>query len=127
MEAYVNDEIEKTYSISLGGNSVGKKTCQGDKKTPEGTYYTNSKNANSKYHKNLGISYPNSNDVAYAKKAGLSPGGDIKIHGLPNGMEFVGGLHKMFDWTAGCIAVNNSEIDELYELVAIGTVIVIKP
>lgn len=125
--AYSNGELLKTYSIALGRAPMGDKEFEGDKKTPEGMYVINDKNPNSGYHKNLGISYPNAEDVENAKRLGKPPGGDVKIHGLRNGTGFIGKLHRLQDWTLGCIAVTNEEIDELYSAVAIGTPIEIKP
>lgn len=124
---YSNDMLIKTYKISLGSNPVGDKEFEGDKKTPEGIYFINDKNPNSGYHKNLGISYPNEEDIESAKRIGKPAGGDIKIHGLRNGIGIVGKFHRWFDWTFGCIALRNEEIDELYGAVEIGTRIEIKP
>jgi len=122
-----NNEIVKTYKISLGKVPKGAKEFEGDKKTPEGLYIINDKNPNSKCHKNLGISYPNEQDIEHAKKMGKSPGGLIKIHGMLNGYGWLGRFHLFRDWTAGCIAVTDKEMDELYENVKIGTPIEIKP
>lgn len=127
MRVYSNGKLLKTYDIALGFNPKGKKHFQGDGKTPEGVYYINDKNPNSIAHKNLGISYPNSRDIRYARKNGKNPGGDIKIHGLMRRWNKLGSFHKYVDWTGGCIAVTNSEIDELYEHVKIGTKIKILP
>lgn len=113
------------YRVALGLNPVGAKQVQGDYKTPEGLYRINGKNANSLYHKNLGISYPNNADRARAMKLGQSPGGDIKIHGLPNGSGYIGKRHLLADWTWGCIALTNEEIDELYKYVKIGVPVLI--
>ncbi len=117
----------KTYKISLGKSPVGSKQFEGDKKTPEGIYFINGKNSKSGYHKNLGISYPNQYDIENAKRLGKPTGGDVKIHGLKNNIGFVGKHHRWFDWTKGCIAVTNQEMDELYRAVNIGTKIEIKP
>lgn len=122
-----NNDLLKSYKISLGRNPVGAKHFQGDNKTPEGLYFINDKNPNSNYHLNLGISYPAKKDIEYAKKYGKSPGGNIKIHGLKNGLGFLGKLHRLFDWTHGCIALTNHEIEELYDHTKIGTPILIKP
>ncbi|MBK8626491.1 MAG: L,D-transpeptidase family protein [Saprospiraceae bacterium] len=124
--AYSNGQLVKTYKISLGRQPIGDKEFEGDKKTPEGLYFINDKNPSSGYHKNLGISYPNNDDIEYAKRLGKPTGGDIKIHGLRNKTGLIGKFHRWFDWTLGCIAVTNSEIDELYEAVKIGTPIDIK-
>jgi murein L,D-transpeptidase YafK len=127
LEAYSDGKVIKRYEISLGGNPVGDKQFEGDKRTPEGNYIINDKNANSGYHKNLGISYPDANDVREAKKRNVSPGGQIKIHGLPNGYGFIGKFQRLTDWTAGCIALTDEEVDELYSNVKIGTPITILP
>ncbi len=119
--AYSRSNPVKVYSIALGFNPIGHKEEEGDGKTPEGKYTINDKNPNSGYHKNLGISYPSATDIEHAIKLGKSPGSDIKIHGLRNHMGFIGKFHRHKDWTLGCIALTNDEIDELYEAVAIGT------
>ncbi|MGF6148633.1 Uncharacterized protein conserved in bacteria [Kingella potus] len=118
MDAYdASGRLLKTYPVALGRQPVGHKQFEGDGKTPEGRYTIDSRNAQSGYHKNLGISYPNRADRARAAAAGKSPGGDIKIHGLKNGLGQIGAQHLRFDWTEGCIAVTDREIDELYALV----------
>lgn len=127
LTTYSGNKLIKVYKISLGRNPKGHKQFEGDKKTPEGIYRINDKNPNSKYYKNLGVSYPNKKDILYAKKHNKSPGGQIKIHGLPNGKGWIGRFHLWYDWTAGCIAVTNSEMEELYNSVKIGAVIEIKP
>jgi murein L,D-transpeptidase YafK len=127
MQAFSGDKILKTYKISLGINPVGDKETEGDKRTPEGNYFINGKNSGSGYHKNLGISYPNANDIAEAKAKGVGSGGDIKIHGIRNGVGFIGKFHRLFDWTAGCIAVTDEEVDELYANVKVGTPVIIRP
>lgn len=127
LEVYSGNVLLKTYSIALGKEPSGKKESEGDNKTPEGIYSINAKNAGSGFHKNLGISYPNTQDAAFSKKKKLPPGGEIKIHGLKNGLSFIGKFHRLTDWTAGCIAVTNEEIDELYARVRLGTPIVILP
>jgi len=126
MFVYSDGKLLKTYTISLGRNPVGHKEVEGDFKTPEGIYEINAKNPNSGYHKNLGVSYPNEKDIEHAKSLGKSPGGDIKIHGIRNGSGFISKFQRWKDWTAGCIAVTNDEVDELYESVKIGAKIEIK-
>ncbi len=126
MQVFHNKRLLKTYCISLGRQPVGAKHFRGDNKTPEGLYFINDKNPNSKYHLNLGISYPSKKDIAYAEKYGKSAGGNIKIHGIKNGFGFIGKLHCLYDWTQGCIAVTNSEIEELYRSIPLGTPIEIK-
>ncbi len=125
--AFSNGELIKTYKISLGKNPVGDKEFEGDKKTPEGIYFINAKNPNSGYYKNLGISYPNKHDLEVSKKIGKPTGGDVKIHGLKNGIGFISKFQRWYDWTAGCIALTDQEVDELYNTVDIGTKIEIKP
>ncbi|AXG73106.1 hypothetical protein DVK85_02225 [Flavobacterium arcticum] len=127
MEAYLGDELLKTYTISLGKNPIGHKQYEGDNKTPEGTYDINDRNPNSGYHKNLGVSYPNDKDIAFAEKRRKSAGGAIKIHGLPNSKGYIGKFHRWKDWTAGCIAVTNEEVDELYKAVKQNAIIEIYP
>lgn len=126
LHVYKDKKLIKTYQIALGSAPVGHKEFEGDGKTPEGIYTINDKNPNSSYYLNLGISYPNEADKVHASKFGKSPGGDIKIHGLKNGLGFIGKLHREIDWTQGCIAVTNEEIDELYKAVPIGTEIEIR-
>ena len=120
-------EVLKTYKIALGGNPEGPKIRQGDDKTPEGTYLIDSRNKNSLYHLSLHISYPNERDKKRAKELGVAPGGDIMIHGMKNGFSWVGDRHAEVDWTKGCIAVTDEEIDEIGTLVRNGTVVEIMP
>jgi murein L,D-transpeptidase YafK len=120
-------EVIKSYKIALGGNPVGPKERQGDNKTPEGTYRIDARNGNSGFHLSLHISYPNEDDKKRAKKLGVSPGGNIMIHGIKNGFSQVGASHAETDWTEGCIAVTNQEMEEIYKFVPIGTVVEITP
>jgi tetratricopeptide (TPR) repeat protein len=120
-------EIIKTYKIALGGNPVGPKERQGDNKTPEGVYIIASRNRHSDYHLSLRISYPNEKDKKRAKELGVSPGGDIMIHGIKNGLSWVGGFHTEIDWTEGCIAVTNKQMEEIVRLVPNGTAVEIRP
>ena len=120
-------EVLKTYKIALGGNPDGPKERQGDNKTPEGTYVIDSRNRGSRYHLSLHISYPNEKDKKRAKQHGVSPGGDIMIHGIKNGFSWVGDLHTEVDWTKGCIAVTDEEIEEIDTLAPNGTIVEIRP
>ena len=120
-------EAIKAYKIALGGNPVGPKVRQGDDKTPEGNYTIESRNRRSNFHLSLRISYPNEKDKASAKELGVSPGGDIMIHGIKNGLSWIGGLHSEMDWTEGCIAVTNKEMEEIARLVPNGTPVEIRP
>jgi murein L,D-transpeptidase YafK len=117
----------KCYRIALGGEPVGRKTRQGDHRTPEGVYVLDSRNANSRFHKAFHISYPNAKDREAAQKLGANPGGDIMLHGLPKQYGWLGKAHTLHDWTDGCIAVTNEEMDELWKLISVGTTIEIKP
>src|SRR5437868_3376370 len=103
----------RSYLVALGPNPSGKKMQRGDGRTPEGLYYIDSHNEHSQYHLSLHISYPNDVDRARAQRAGLSPGGDIMIHGLPDRFASVGALHRQQDWTLGCVAVTDAEIEEI--------------
>ena len=118
-------EVLKTYKIALGGNPDGPKERQGDNKTPEGTYVIDSRNKDSRYHLSLHLSYPNEKDKKRARELGVSPGGDVMIHGIKN--SWVGDFHKEVDWTKGCIAVTDEEIEEIEKLVPNGTIVEIKP
>ena len=120
-------KLLKTYKIALGGNPDGPKERQGDNKTPEGTYVIDSRNRGSLYHLSLHVSYPNDKDKKRAKQLGVSPGGDIMIHGIKNGFSWVGDLHAEVDWTKGCIAVTDEEIEEIDTLVPNGTHVEIRP
>jgi murein L,D-transpeptidase YafK len=122
-------DIIKAYEIAIGGNPIGAKTQAGDKKTPEGVYYITGRNWNSKYHRSLRISYPNEMDIAKARIRNVSAGGDIMIHGLParSGWKKAS-LHRIDIWTtAGCIAVTNKEIEEIWDLVPDGARVEILP
>ncbi|RZL37692.1 MAG: hypothetical protein EOO96_04545 [Pedobacter sp.] len=127
MIVFEQGKLLKTYKVSFGANPVGHKEFEGDEKTPEGIYIINDKNPNSGYYKNLGVSYPNKADMENAKKVGKPAGGDIKIHGLRNGIGFIHKFQRWFNWTNGCIALTNNEVDELYSSVKIGARINIKP
>jgi murein L,D-transpeptidase YafK len=116
-----------SYRVALGGDPVGPKTRQGDHKTPEGRYVLDSRNPNSRFYKAFHVSYPNAMDLAVARKAGLDPGGDIMLHGLPKNYAWLGKTHTLHDWTEGCIAVTNQEMDEIWHMVRVGTPIDIKP
>ncbi|MBO0758334.1 MAG: L,D-transpeptidase family protein [Bradyrhizobiaceae bacterium] len=122
-----NGDALKTYDVALGHTPVGPKQREGDGRTPEGRYVIDSKNARSHNHLALHVSYPDATDRARAQRLGASPGGDIMIHGLHNGLGWLGRLHRAIDWTNGCIAVTNSQIEEIWSLVEVGTPIEIKP
>ncbi len=124
MTLYANSKPLGTYRIALGDAPVGHKTTQGDEKTPEGKYKIDLKNQYSRFHLSLRISYPDKADLAQAAKRGVSPGGDIFIHGQPGGTP----TSKIpYDWTDGCVAVSNKEIEEIWRQVKIGTTVEIRP
>jgi murein L,D-transpeptidase YafK len=120
-------KVLKTYKVALGGEPRGPKTQRGDNKTPEGLYAIDARNPHSQFHLALHISYPNSADRERARGLGVNPGGDIFIHGLPPAFAYLGPLHRQRDWTLGCVAVTNSEIEEIWAMVPVGTAVEIKP
>ena len=124
MEMLFEGKITKVYSVMLGRGGMGPKEKQGDKKVPEGKYYLDYKNPNSNFYKSIHVSYPNRDDIDRAAQLGLNPGGDIFVHGMPNLFpEFLTGmeddlknlLFNFSDWTAGCIAVFNYEMQEIWD------------
>ena len=117
----------KEYPISLGGNPAGKKVMEGDERTPEGLYKLDYRNPNSVAHLSIHVSYPDQNDLSQARAKGVSPGGAVMIHGLPNGLGYFGRLHRLWDWTDGCIGVTNPEMEEIWRCVPDGAPIEIRP
>ena len=123
-----NDGVAvKQYGVALGRNPQGRKVQIGDYRTPEGTYFIEGRNVQSRYYRSLRISYPDMMDKLRAQSLGLTAGGDIMIHGLPLGQEAVGRDHRRVDWTEGCIAVTNQELDEIWSAIPDGAPIQIKP
>ncbi len=127
LTAFARNQPVRVYLVALGSNPVGHKEYQGDRKTPEGLYQIDAKNPNSAYCRNVGISYPNAEDRARAQKLGKNPGGDIKIHGLAPAFASLGAAHRLADWTHGCIAVTNEEMEEIYSHTPVGIPIEIVP
>jgi murein L,D-transpeptidase YafK len=127
LELLANGQVIHSYKVALGRGGLAAKLREGDGRTPEGHYKIDSRNASSHYHKALHISYPDSADRARAAKLGVSPGGEIMIHGLPNGMGWLSASHRFYDWTLGCVAVTDSEIDEIWDSVPVGTPVEIRP
>lgn len=126
MTLFTDGKPVRTYRIALG-KPKGDKVTVGDGRTPEGLFHIDFRNAQSKYHKSLHISYP---DVEHRKRAialGTSPGGDIMIHGLPPAYADIGAAQSQYDWTEGCIAVTDAEIEEIWREVPNGAAIQIKP
>jgi murein L,D-transpeptidase YafK len=120
-------KVLKTYKVALSSVPVGGKEREGDHKVPEGLYLVDAKNPHSQFHLALHISYPNESDRERARKLGVRPGGNIEIHGLGSKFAWVGSMHRQVDWTDGCIAVTNSEIEEIWPIVSVGTPVEIKP
>ena len=115
------------FHVSLGSQPIGAKHFEGDGKTPEGLYKINRKKKHSQFHMALGISYPSDIDISFATKHGRNAGSDVMIHGLPDNTEIPASAFAKSDWTKGCIAINNQEIEELFEHVFVGTPIRIVP
>lgn len=117
----------KSYRVALGRNPVGAKEQEGDMKTPEGLYWIDWRNPESDYHLSLHVSYPSDQDNAHAAERGVNAGFDIMIHGITNGGGWIGAFHRRHNWTAGCIAVTDEEIEELYRVTPDWTPIEIRP
>ena len=127
LELLSGGKIIRTYKVALGRGGLAPKQREGDARTPEGHYIIDSRAPNSAYHRALHISYPNADDRRRAARLGVPPGGAIMIHGLPNGKGFIGPAHRLYDWTLGCVAVTDPEIDEIWNLVPVGTPVEIRP
>jgi len=127
LELFADGKVIRIYKVALGRGGLAPKEREGDARTPEGHYIIDSRNAESRYHKALHLSYPSAEDRKRAARLGVAPGGAIMIHGLPNGMGWIGGVHRLYDWTLGCIAVTDEEIDEIWNLVPVGTPVEIRP
>lgn len=117
----------RSYRVALGRQPVGAKVREGDGRTPEGIYSIDRRNPASGYHLALHLSYPDASDRARAAALGVSPGGDVMIHGMRNGLGWLGPLHRLKDWTRGCIAVTDAEVDEIAQAAPDGTVVEIRP
>ncbi len=118
--------IVREYKISLGAAPKGHKEKEGDERTPEGQYVLDYKKKDSSFYKAIHISYPNAKDIESAKKNKVNPGGQIMIHGQKNGYGNFSWLTQKFDWTDGCIAVTNKEMEEIWNLVKVNTLIIIE-
>jgi murein L,D-transpeptidase YafK len=122
-----NGKNIKEYHVVFGANPKGHKQKEGDERTPEGKYVIDFKNNKSAFYKSMHISYPNEKDKSWAKKNKVNPGGAIMIHGQKNGFGGLSWISQRFNWTNGCIAVTNKEMDEIWQMVDVGTPIEIKP
>jgi murein L,D-transpeptidase YafK len=127
LQLLAGGKVIKTYSVALGQGGLAAKEREGDGRTPEGHYVIDARNADSHYHLALHVSYPNAEDRKRAAKMGVAPGGAIMIHGLPKGQGWIGAAHRLHDWTLGCIAVTDPEIEEIWKLVPTGTPVEIRP
>jgi murein L,D-transpeptidase YafK len=121
------EKVIKTYAVALGRGGLAPKQQQGDRRTPEGLYRIDRRKEDSSFHLALHISYPNDVDRERARKLGVNPGGDIMIHGITNGLGWLGSKHRRIDWTDGCIAVTDAEIEEIWTLVSDGTPVEVRP
>jgi murein L,D-transpeptidase YafK len=119
--------VLRSFPVTFGGEPRGHKQQQGDQRTPEGRYMLDYKNAGSRYFKSIHISYPNAQDRASAKKRGVDPGGDIMLHGQPNGWGWASPVLQLFTWTDGCIALSDRHMEEVWQAVDVGTPIEIRP
>jgi murein L,D-transpeptidase YafK len=127
LSLFRDDKRLKSYRVALGRNPVGPKEQEGDMKTPEGIYEIDSRNPQSDYHLALHVSYPSDEDMARAAARGVNAGFDIMIHGIANGRGWIGAFHRLHDWTAGCIAITDEEIEELWRVTPDGTTVEIRP
>jgi murein L,D-transpeptidase YafK len=127
LDLYQHGVLLKSYSVSLGRHPEGPKREQGDGRTPEGEYVLDYRNPGSSFYRALHISYPAPADLASARAHGASPGGLVMVHGMKNGLGWLGRLHLVFDWTDGCVAVTDREMDEIWRAVPDGTKIVLTP
>jgi murein L,D-transpeptidase YafK len=121
------DGVIKTYTVAIGRGGLAPKQQQGDHRTPEGLYEIDRRKKDSRFHRALHISYPSEADRERARRLGVNPGGDIMIHGMMNGLGWLGSMHRLIDWTDGCIAVTDAEIEEIWSVVADGTPVEIRP
>ena len=127
LELWRGDELVRAYRVSLGRAPLGAKRRAGDGRTPEGHYVLDYRKLDSSFHRALHVSYPSPGDAATAKSRNVDPGGLIMVHGLRNGLGLLGRLHTLMDWTDGCIAVRDDEIEEILRVVPDGTPIDIEP
>lgn len=127
LSVFAEGEKLKSYRVALGRNPIGAKQEEGDMKTPEGIYTIDRRNPQSDYHLALHVSYPSAEDTQRAAERRVNAGFDIMVHGIRNGSGWIGVFHRLHDWTAGCIAMTDEEIEELYSATPDGTPIEIRP
>ncbi|NUQ29883.1 MAG: L,D-transpeptidase family protein [Acidobacteriaceae bacterium] len=124
---YRDGAVLRSYAVALGRGGIGPKERAGDNRVPEGQYRIVSRNPHSAFYRALRVGYPTPQQVAAARAAGIDPGGDIMIHGIRNGLGWIGTFQRTVDWTRGCVAVTDEEMDEIWRLVPDGTPIEIRP
>jgi murein L,D-transpeptidase YafK len=122
-----DDQVFASYNVVFGANPKGHKEREGDERTPEGRYYLTYKNPGSAFYLSIHVSYPNADDRAHARELGVDPGGDIMIHGQKNGKEWLSRFSRFVNWTDGCIALSNSDMDEVWDAIDAGIPIEIEP
>ena len=126
MTLYFSGQVLRTYSVSLGRGGTGPKDHEGDNRTPEGRYQIDGRNPHSRFHLSLHINYPSIDNISAATAKGVKPGSDIMIHGIRNGLGWLGSFHRWMDWTAGCVALTDREIEEVWRIVPDGTLVEIR-
>ncbi len=127
LQLIADGKVQHEFRIALGANPQGHKAREGDERTPEGRYALDYKKADSGYHRSIHISYPNKKDIERARKMGVSPGGQIMIHGQRNGLGWLASVSQRFDWTNGCVALSNGDMDVVWNAVKVGTPIELLP
>ena len=127
LELYRGGSLLKSYAVSLGRHPIGPKQQQGDGRTPEGEYRLDYRKPDSSFYRAIHVSYPGPADIAASRSRGVDPGGLVMVHGMKNGLGWLGRLHLAIDWTDGCVAVTDREMDEIWRAVPDGTKIVLEP
>lgn len=127
LSIYKANKLLASYHVAFGGSPTGNKQKEGDKKTPEGRYILDYRIENNAYHKAFHVSYPNAKDTENARKLGVSPGSAIMVHGQKNGFDWASSIVQRFNWTKGCVALANQDLDQMWSIVNVGTPIEIKP
>lgn len=127
LQLLAGDKLLHEFHVVFGANPKGHKMQEGDEKTPEGSYTLDFKKPDSAFYKAIHISYPNTNDIASAKARGIKPGGQVMIHGQKNGLGWLSFISQRINWTNGCVALSNSDMDVVWTLVKEGTPIEILP
>jgi murein L,D-transpeptidase YafK len=120
------NNVIAVYKVALGKGGLAPKAKEGDGRVPEGAYRITERKADSQFYKALRVGYPTKAETEAARNKGIDPGSNIMIHGLPNGMGWIGSWHRLRDWTAGCVALTDAEMDQLWKLVPVGTIVEIR-